>query len=138
MTTFAIGTDTKANSTPVRKAILLVEDEELLRDMARSCLETEGYSVLDTESAHEAIALWNTWSARIQLLIVDSGVHGMRGTQLAKLLMDQEPELNVLFVTAHPNDQILSLVKARKNVHLISKPFRAQQLADEVNAVLGD
>jgi CheY-like chemotaxis protein len=116
--------------------ILLVEHEKQNRDRARICLELQGYTVLDTESPHEAIDLWNNWPEGIQLLITDSGTLGVDGARLAKLLTDENPELKVLFIAENTDGTISEMQRLNHNIHCLRNPYPIKQLAETVNAVL--
>ena len=125
-----------SKTVPASRTILLLEDEWQIRELAKICLELQGYTVLETESPGEAIDHWNKLSNGIQMLITDSGTMGMVGARLARLLTEEKPELKVLFTTPQPNRTISQMRKKNPNVYLLQKPYPIKLLAETVNAVL--
>ena len=120
----------------LKPTILVVEDEHIIREMVTECLEREGYTVLSTDSATKAIELWSSRVASIPLLVADSGLKGLRGVLLAALLMEEKPDLKVLFATGQPSDMAMAMLKQNRNSHLLKKPYSAKELADTVRAIL--
>jgi CheY-like chemotaxis protein len=123
-------------AVPASRAILLLEDERQTRELAKVCLEIQGYTVLQTDSPAGAIDFWKKWPGRIQMLITDSGIFGIIGARLASLLTQEKPELKVLFTTEQPNRHISQMRETNPNVYLLPKPYPIKLLAETVNAVL--
>jgi DNA-binding response OmpR family regulator len=120
----------------VKPTILVVEDEHIIREMITECLEREGYTVLSTDSATKAIELWSSRVPSIPLLVADSGLKGLRGVLLASLLIEEKPDLKVLFATGEPSDLALVMLKENRNSHLLKKPYSAKELSEAVRAIL--
>ena len=85
------------------ETVLIVEDEEPLRTLARVCLESNGYSVLDAPDAAAALELAKRHGGRIDLLLTDVVMPGMSGRELAKRLTAQRG-VKVLYMSGYNND----------------------------------
>jgi two-component system cell cycle sensor histidine kinase/response regulator CckA len=130
-----------AGATPAERPIgwetvLLVEDAEALRALAKEILETHGYGVLEAETASEAIQVAHRYTGPIDLLLTDVILPGMDGRQLAESLMESRPEMKILYVSGY-SDSIL----ARRGVltpgsMLVHKPFARDALVRRVREVL--
>ncbi len=88
------------------ETVLVVEDEEPLRSLVRTCLEGNGDSVLDAPDAAAALTLAKEYAGRIQLLLIDVVTLGMSGRKLAKRLMVIQPKLKVAHMSGYMNDLI--------------------------------
>ena len=80
-------------------AILLVDDELLIRQLARVFLELEGFKVLEASDGAEALELYQVNAARIQLLLTDVNIPGMTGIELATRIRRQRPEMPIVFTS---------------------------------------
>lgn len=121
-----------------QKTILVVEDEGVLREMERSILESCGYLVLEADSGRKAFDLWTMYGPKIDLLLADIVLpRGITGIQLAKRLLDSQPQLKVIFTTGKIFRHAEQDELARMNALFLQKPFQAHDLARVVNAALG-
>jgi two-component system, cell cycle sensor histidine kinase and response regulator CckA len=86
----------KPRALPV---ILLVEDEEFVREVVADILEFEGYRVFRARNADEAKAAFHRYGEIVRLLITDVVLPGQNGLDLARELRSDDPSLRVLFVS---------------------------------------
>jgi len=114
------------------KTILLVEDNELVRDFADSLLADLGYKVVSTGSADEALA--RLGEAEIDLVLTDVVMPGTSGIELARRINADRPGLPVLLATGY-SDELLRGAAAEFQV--IAKPYGPVELAEAVAAALG-
>lgn len=104
------GSEVSVRPSPLARAaqgtetILVVDDEELVRDTTAAILRRGGYHVLVAGSAGDAILLFERHAARIDLLVTDVVMPNMNGKQLAERVLLLKPELRVLYVSGHPKD----------------------------------
>ena len=110
------------------ETVLLVEDEEPLRSLVRTCLEKNGYSVLDARDAASALALAKSHRGRIHLLLTDVVMPGMSGRKLAKRLVTMQPELKVAYMTGYTDDLIDHHGILDRQTVLLEKPFTLRAL----------
>ena len=118
------------------ETILLVEDEESVRDLCVRILERLGYRVLQARNGTEAIAEARGYGDRIDLLLTDVVMPGMNGAELATQLVLQHPEMKVLFTSGYTDDAIVRHGVLDEGVSFIGKPYTPSSLARKVREVL--
>jgi two-component system, cell cycle sensor histidine kinase and response regulator CckA len=110
------------------ETVLLVEDEEPLRSLVRTCLEGNGYSVLEARDAASALVLAKSHRGRIHLLLTDVVMPGMSGRKLAKRLVTMQPKLKVAYMTGYTDDLIDQHRILDRQTVLLEKPFTLRAL----------
>jgi CheY-like chemotaxis protein len=118
------------------ETILIVEDEEALRELARELLEAHGYKVLQAERGENAIRLVESSQIPIDLLLTDVVMRGMGGRQLAKRLLELRPGLHVLYMSGYTDDVINPRKALSENALLLPKPFTRVLLLRKVREAL--
>jgi len=118
----------EANSS--RKTILVVDDDPGVLDYASNVLEDCGYAVVTAADGATALLMLQD-HPQIDLLFTDIVMPGLDGAEVAQRACQQKPELKVLFTSGYAAD----VVPAGP---LLKKPYRPQQLAQEVAALLAD
>lgn len=118
------------------ETILLVEDEQEIRQLAQDVLHKLGYSVSTAESAEEAQEVAAGLGKPIDLLIADVVLPGKSGPRLAQELLAQHAGLRVLFISGYADDRLAAEEVAAGQAAFLSKPFTTAQLARKVRAVL--
>lgn len=115
-----------------RATVLLVEDEEPLRTVSQRALEREGYTVLVAEDGYEALAVAAAFSGRIDILVTDLVLPGLRGREVAARLLSNRPEIRILYMTGYTDDEIFHPRLPGEDTFVLEKPFNLGQLADAV------
>ena len=118
------------------ETILLVEDEEVVRGLARQILEQAGYNVLDASGAEEAIRLGRECRDPIHLLLTDVVMPETSGKEIAQRLTSLRPTTRVLFMSGYTDDAIVHHGIIDSNVQFIQKPFTPVGLALKVREVM--
>jgi two-component system cell cycle sensor histidine kinase/response regulator CckA len=117
--------------------VLLVEDEAVVRLTVRHHLEELGVEVLEAGDAIEAQRLLRCHSGRIDLLMSDVVLPGMRGTALAERVQHQHPGLRVLFMTANP--ELLDAEQdGQPTAPILRKPFGRDELVQVLAGLLSE
>jgi signal transduction histidine kinase/CheY-like chemotaxis protein len=129
-----IGTAADASTAGLER-ILLVEDDDGVREVARSTLEEAGYTVIAVRSGAEALAEVAN-GASVDLVVSDLVMPGLGGRELVDRLRASRPKLPVLYVSGHAADGPPVLGDSR--VGFLAKPFSASQLLASVRLVLPD
>lgn len=118
------------------ETILLVEDEETVRDLCVTILGPLGYTVLAAGHGKEAITLATQYNGIINLLLTDVVMPEMSGPELAEVLQRARPRLKVVFMSGYTENAIVHHGILAKNIHFLQKPITPQTLAAIVRQAL--
>jgi PAS domain S-box-containing protein len=118
------------------ETILLVEDEDTVRAIARETLARWGYRVLLAADGAAALTLARQHPDPIDLLLTDVVMPGLHGRELAEALQRDRPTLRVLFMSGYTDDEVLHRGVSTEALAFIAKPFTPAALAARVRAVL--
>jgi PAS domain S-box-containing protein len=119
-----------------RETILLVEDEENLRQLTRQSLEIQGYNVIDAADGAAAIRLSQAHTSPIHLLLTDVIMPGMNGRELANQISSSRPEIKVLYMSGYTENHIGHNGTLDQGITLLQKPFTLPALNAKVREVL--
>jgi len=125
-------------SMPIPKGhetVLLVEDEEVVRNLSRRVLQSAGYTVLVARHGSEAILLASQHEGPIHLLATDLVMPRMSGLEVASQLSPARPDMRILLMSGYPNEAVLRH-GVPPGARLLQKPFNAIALARAVRQVL--
>ena len=117
------------------ETILLVEDEDSVRDLAREILEARGYTVLPARDGSHALEIAEGHPGAIALLLTDVVMPGMSGPQLAHRILTVRPTVRVLYVSGY-TDRAIGSGEGPPAVALLQKPFNPGVLAGKVRETL--
>lgn len=116
--------------------VLLVEDDDAIRQMCDRALRRLGYDVRSAASAEAALALVEEQSSEIDLLVTDVILTGMNGKELADRLRAQRSELRVLFVSGYASTVLDPTGVLDNGVHFLQKPFSLEDFAARIREAL--
>jgi PAS domain S-box-containing protein len=120
------------------ESILLVEDDELVRNFAANQLRSLGYDVLEASSGPQALMILRSHD-EIDLLFTDIIMPGgMNGKVLADLAVELKPDIKVLFTSGYTENAIVHHGRLDPGVELLSKPYRRAELARRIRQVLNE
>jgi CheY-like chemotaxis protein len=117
------------------EVILVVEDEDLVREMSVEALRELGYTVHEASGGPEALRLLDTLPG-LGLLFTDVVMPGMTGRQLAEAALARRPALKVLYTTGYTRNAVVHNGVLDPDIAFLTKPFTVAQLAAKVRAVL--
>jgi DNA-binding NtrC family response regulator len=118
------------------EAILVVEDDDMVRHLVRETLEREGYKIMDAAGPVEARRLMEQYAGPFHLLITDVVMPKVNGRQLAGQLLRKRPDLKVLYMSGYADADILKTGLMRRKVSFLQKPFTPRALSEKVREVL--
>ena len=119
-----------------KETILLVEDDEVVRNLVSEVLDNEGYRLLEAANGVAALSICAQYEERIHLLLTDVIMPEMSGRDLADRLVPQHPEMKVLFMSGYTDDVIADHGVLDAGTAFIQKPFAPDVLARKVRDVL--
>jgi two-component system cell cycle sensor histidine kinase/response regulator CckA len=126
-------TETKRGS----ETILLVEDEEMVRELARYALQQNGYHILEAQHGREALDICGRHDGPIHLLLTDVVMPaGLSGRQLAEQVVTTHPQIKVLYMSGYANDAIIQQGMVEPGIAFLQKPFMPSTLTRKVREVL--
>jgi signal transduction histidine kinase len=127
----AVGTPDHGTET-----LLLVEDNDAVRDLSVKALRRRGYTVYAAGSGEEAIDWTNNSGIKPQLLITDVVMPGVSGPNLAARLMQHNPGMRVLYVSGYSEDSNVLQGAFVGRIPLLQKPFTPSKLAERIRSIL--
>jgi hypothetical protein len=120
------------------ETVLLVEDEQIVREPARRMLARHGYVVLAAADAEEALSILDDHDGPIDLLLTDVVMPGRSGKELSVEVLARRPATKVVFMSGYSQDVMVHQGALEEGVHLIEKPFAAEVLLHKVRTVLDE
>lgn len=118
------------------ETVLLVEDEDSVRELARVVLQSYGYRVLTACDGAKALITAENYPERIDLLVTDVVMPNLGGRELAENLQTRRPDLLVLYISGYTDDAVVRHGIQQDRVSFLHKPFDRQGLAAKVREVL--
>jgi two-component system cell cycle sensor histidine kinase/response regulator CckA len=128
--------ETRAADLTGTGRVLLVEDEEVVRNFAARALKRQGYKVLEASTGVEALEVMEKNKGKIDLVVSDVVMPEMDGPTLLKELRKTNPGLKIIFVSGYPNDAFKASL-GDEVFAFLPKPFSLPQLAAKVKEELG-
>jgi hypothetical protein len=118
------------------ETVLLVEDEDVVRALARRVLEQHGYEVLESRNGHEAIGIAETHDGAIDVLLTDVVMPGLRGHEVADRISATRPGIVVVYMSGYADEALLGRTSEERS-HFLEKPFTNAALARALREALG-
>lgn len=120
------------------ETILLVEDDERVRNLTIAILQQYGYTVVSAKDGNDALRELTLYQGNINLLLTDVIMPGMNGKELYKKALEEHPDLKVLYMSGYTNDIINHQGALDRGIHFIQKPFLSKDLARKIRAVFNE
>ena len=120
------------------ETVLVVEDEDMIRDMVQRALTICGYSVLEATSGEDALQVNEQHDGRVHLVISDVMMPQMNGRELAERLEPLQPGVKVLYISGYTNDEVVRQGVLDESMAFLQKPFGLENLARTVREILDE
>jgi CheY-like chemotaxis protein len=121
---------------PGAERVLLVEDEDAVRELAREILESAGYTVVTAPNGREAVVTFGDHEGAFDLLLTDLVMPQMDGRRLAERLHERRPELRVLYMSGYADQAVVRHALLDPALAFLQKPFTVSSLTRRVREVL--
>ncbi len=118
------------------ETILLVEDETTLLRAVSRALRALGYRVIEATDGTRALDLWHANDGKIDLLLTDEVMPNMAGSELARQLLELDPELSVVFISGYHHGSTQAQQDVMPGAMIIRKPFSLKTIAESIRQVL--
>ena len=121
-----------------RPMVLVIDDEEDLRDIMRRMLERRGYATLVAGDAGEATTVCREHPGPIAVLVTDLGLPGVSGGEMADRCRELRPDMGVVYISGLPKDIAVSKGLIGEDALLVKKPFTSDLLLGALRLVLAE
>ena len=128
--------ETKATEWSAGGALLLVEDEDMVRAVAERALVRAGYTVTTAADGEEGLAAIANGDTEFDLIVSDVVMPTMDGPAMARAIRKVKPDIPILFMSGYAEEQLRNDIDI-EDMHFIPKPFSVQQINAKVSEVLG-
>ncbi len=126
----------KQDSITGNETVLVVEDDEMIIELAKRFLERYGYTVISCSTTTEAIQQAKDYPEAIHLLLTDVVMPEMNGKELQEQIIKLKPDIKTIFMSGYTANVIAHRGIIDKGVNFIQKPFRMKELVDKVREIL--
>ncbi|MCX7913908.1 MAG: MEDS domain-containing protein [Thermodesulfovibrionales bacterium] len=130
------GQEAKVETQRGGETILVVEDEEAVRQFAVIALQRQGYKVLSASNGDEALLLSKNFNDLVNLVLTDVVMPGMSGRKLVERLKELYPEIKALYMSGYTDNAIVHQGILDAHINFIQKPFTVERLVKKVREVL--
>lgn len=123
------------NNSDNDNLILVIDDEDMLRDVLKEVLDMVGLSALFASSGPEGIELFKSHKDRIRLILVDVLMPEMSGIETYKEISAIEPDMKFIFMSGFPDKDALAIQELPGDIFFIRKPFSVQQIINQIKTM---
>ncbi|MCP4217149.1 MAG: response regulator [bacterium] len=124
------------NSLEGNEVILLVEDQDAVRNFARETLTTFGYTVYQASNGRKALELLDTLKVQVDLLLTDLIMPEMNGMELAEQVEEKYPTIEILYASGYTDKHLKHTGALDEGIHFIHKPYSIEDLGKKIREVL--
>jgi len=132
MRTTQAGSEGQESGGAVHPAVLLVEDEDLVRELVRNILERSGFEVLEAATVEEAVRLGTGHPGHLDVMLCDVVMPGRSGPEIFREVEGHRPGLKVLYMSGYPLELIDRRGLLPDGVPFLQKPFSPDELEDRL------
>jgi len=124
------------SDSETRPTVLVVDDEEDLRDIIRRMLQRRGFDTLIAGDSQEAIAVCRDHPGEIDILVTDLGLPGASGGELSRAATELRPGMRVVYISGLPKDLAVADGQIDEDALLVKKPFSSESLLETLRSVV--
>lgn len=116
--------------------VLLIDDEEVVREIGEEMLDSLGYRCLTAAGGEEGIRLFEMHGNNIMLVILDIEMPGLSGDKVYDCLKKLDPNVKILVISGYSKNYLETKYFKRKIEYFMPKPFQLEQLTSNINVIL--
>ncbi len=116
--------------------VIVVDDEPIIRSLARRILERAGYEVLEAENGYQCLAFVQEYRQNIAMIVLDECMDGLTGLETLARLRQLEPDLPCILSSGQATDPDDIPASLKSNTVLLHKPYRADALSRMANDLM--
>jgi CheY-like chemotaxis protein len=116
--------------------VLVIDDEEIVRKMAKGALERNGYNVLVADDGLAAIDIFKRHPGNIDVAVLDLSMPGMSGEETLPELRKIRPDVKVLVSSGYSEAEAMAMFSGQRVLGFVQKPYTSASLAEKVNGAL--
>lgn len=123
------------------QSVLLIDDEEIVRQTIKRVLERENYVVLEASGGESGLALFSQHRSEIDIVLLDANLHGMSGEETWGELRHLNPHLSIILMSGYPEYEITERLQASGGLQtsdkfvFLNKPFSMQELLEAIQKI---
>ena len=121
-----------------KETVLVVEDEEEVRNVVSEMLRFYGYNVLEAANASNALSIFNKYQKSIDIILTDIVMPQMSGTELIERILNSNPDMKVLYMSGYTDKALVGHGLLEEEKYFIQKPFSAASLVEKVRIILDE
>jgi two-component system cell cycle sensor histidine kinase/response regulator CckA len=133
-----ISTTERVNKLQGNETILVVDDEETVRDIAKRLLGRSGYQVMLADSGENALDIYHEHYGNIDVVLMDLGMPGMGGKSCLEKIKQAYPDAKVLIASGYIQYELTDELESLGAIGMVSKPYRKHQLLKQIREVLDE
>jgi PAS domain S-box-containing protein len=118
------------------ETILLVEDEEILRELVKSSIEEKGYNVITAQDGVEAINIFSQHKDRISLVLCDMGLPKLGGWDAFKIMKELHPSVKVVFASGYLDPELKAEILKSGAIDFVQKPYDPDDIIKHIRQVI--
>jgi two-component system, cell cycle sensor histidine kinase and response regulator CckA len=129
-------TPSESQAGETRPLVLVVDDEQGLRELVCRGLKAEGYNTIEAAEGAEALQVMETAPQPVDLVVTDVVMPGMDGRELGRRLSQRWPDLPILYISAYDVNDIFRRGSPHSSAPFLQKPFQLEELINTVRDLL--
>lgn len=129
-------TPSESQAGGAKRLVLVVDDEQGLRDLVCRTLQSEGYNTLEAVHGADALRVMETAPQPVNLVVTDVVMPGMDGRELGRRLSQRWPDLPILYISAYDVNDIFRRGSPHSSAPFLQKPFQLEELVTTVRDLL--
>ena len=118
------------------KTILIVDDEQPIREFLRRILSKEGFQILEASNGEEALDVFKRQTAKIQLVLMDIAMPQMDGRTCARMMLKEQPHMPMIYMSGDMDPALMPPELKKPAMAFLPKPFTAEEILFQACSLL--